>query len=317
MKVFFDDTKHVKPPTVVNTIIESTLQRDENEIQRCKSIEEISEIGDRLLSELEELQKKKKQGYDIYQQFEDLQYKFSLAKEVKAKIQKSNETKAQLSRQTSKDIAYKHQNCSNNERKKTIAPKNELNDDYKHNKQIVPKNELNDEWLEKSAEPKSINEAIFRYLSSYNSYQILFVFYNCDRVSRNDYAYYVDEIFKRYSKHDLQVAMCSFEGNFIAFTEFLNDKSFVEAQKFTKERPLKSLKEFLNDIPSLNWSPSSRKMKIVNYITSRFTSKKEIDDLISAKNSASDFIEFKRIRQYSFEFTKSTSGHVGSETFRD
>jgi len=86
LKVYFDDKCHVKPPTIVTSILMSTLERDEIEIRNCKTDEEIKEIGDELMKELEELQEKKQKGYDIYQQYEDLKYKFELAKEMKQKM---------------------------------------------------------------------------------------------------------------------------------------------------------------------------------------------------------------------------------------
>ena len=68
----------------------STVERDEDEIRFCKTEEDIQEIGTRLLNELERLENKKKQGYDIYQEYEDLQYKFQVAKEVKMRIKRDN-----------------------------------------------------------------------------------------------------------------------------------------------------------------------------------------------------------------------------------
>ena len=96
MKVQFRSVlESVKPPTVVTSILISTLERDEIEIRNCKTEDEIKEIGDELIKELEELQEKKQKGYDISQQYEDLQYKFELAKEMKQKIKKRNEMKTQ------------------------------------------------------------------------------------------------------------------------------------------------------------------------------------------------------------------------------
>ena len=74
----------MKPPTVVATIQLSTLKRDENEIEA---------VPKRFVNELKELENKKKLGYDIDQQYEDLTYKYELAKKAKMKLEKREDLK--------------------------------------------------------------------------------------------------------------------------------------------------------------------------------------------------------------------------------
>ena len=57
--------------------------------------------------------------------------------------------------------------------------------------------------------------------------------------------------------------MCSFEGDFIAVTDFLNEKNYINADSKTSYKTFKSLNEFVNDIPNISWSTSSRKIKIM------------------------------------------------------
>ena len=110
----------MKPPTVVATIQLSTLERDENEINKCKTQEEIEAVRKRLVNELKELENKKKLGYDIDQQYEDLTYKYELAKEAKMKLEKREDLKKPncldsshiaFSRQTSSCDESLKENC--------------------------------------------------------------------------------------------------------------------------------------------------------------------------------------------------------------
>ena len=63
----------MKSPTLVGPIEDYSIER---EISKCKTFEDIQELGACLLNELAELQNRKQLGYDIYYQYQELEYKF-------------------------------------------------------------------------------------------------------------------------------------------------------------------------------------------------------------------------------------------------
>ena len=130
----------VKPVTQVNSLIMSTLERDEDDIRKCQTKDDLDAIQKQLLLKLGELEKRKAQGYDIYQDYEDLKYKFEVAKEVKQIIAKEHEEKIK------RKLLTKDKRILENESFKPTEKfqENKLNE-LIHNRQITQKEKTKDE----------------------------------------------------------------------------------------------------------------------------------------------------------------------------
>ena len=63
-----------------------TLERESIEIEKINTIDEINNYCDKLINDVLKMRERKKEGYDVSSDMDDLKYKIALLNDVKQKI---------------------------------------------------------------------------------------------------------------------------------------------------------------------------------------------------------------------------------------
>ena len=184
-------------------------------------------------------------------------------------------------------------------------------------KQKVPPNELNFEMLHQRTSAANIKEETFQYLNEHNSYQILFVFHNCKKINNEEVLQYFQNLFSKYQKLDLKIAMCNIKENSASILEFLDNESYRKDDVLMKKKQFIDFKELQKTIPNLSWSENCNRMKLVIYIAANYSNYDEIEVNMKSKNSVSDFLESKNIYEFWFQFGNYGHELLNCESFEE
>jgi len=76
----------IKPKTIIKSQLMDTIERESIEIEKINTIDEINNYCDKLINDVLKMKIRKKAGYDVSSDMDDLNYKITLLNDAKQKI---------------------------------------------------------------------------------------------------------------------------------------------------------------------------------------------------------------------------------------